>query len=135
MHGCLLRILRPSHPPLSYLLLPLFQKRADAKNAVCLQAISQGIGEYIRGVVRELDEKVTTEMRRVAGEFYAGLGEGKRLGAGCGGAREGWVRWVRWEFEKDKDGMLFNHNLVHSKRLIAMSYSFRMYPNSRTSKL
>ena len=137
VHGCLLRVLRPSHPPLSYLLPPLFQKRADAKSAVCLQAISQGIGEYIRGVVRELDEKVTTEMRRVAGEFYAGLGEErKKLGVGFGGV---WEEWAKWEFEKDKDGMFFSYNLLYRKRLMRCHIAFGCtltveLPNSEAKK-
>ena len=48
----------------SYLVDPLFPKRADAKAAVCLVAMSQGVGDYIRGITDELENKVSMEIRQ-----------------------------------------------------------------------
>ncbi|KAL0948377.1 hypothetical protein HGRIS_010959 [Hohenbuehelia grisea] len=65
--GCLLRLERPEECK-SYLVDPLFSKRADAKSAVCLLAISQGIGAYIRTVTEEVQNKISPRMRRLANE-------------------------------------------------------------------
>ncbi|TDL16313.1 hypothetical protein BD410DRAFT_844517 [Rickenella mellea] len=61
LHGCLLRLLRPDETR-SYLVVPKFSKRADAKAAVCLLAMSQGIGQYVRGVAEAMNNKVTPDM-------------------------------------------------------------------------
>lgn len=47
---------------------PRFAKRTDAKAAVCLQAMSQGVGKYIRSLASAIDSRVTDEMRRLANE-------------------------------------------------------------------
>ncbi|KAF8519305.1 hypothetical protein JB92DRAFT_2786838 [Gautieria morchelliformis] len=76
LHGCLLRLSRPDGPSQSYLVDALFSKRADAKLAVCLLACSQGLGDYVRGVVAEIEARVSTEMRRrCADEILPALGQ------------------------------------------------------------
>ncbi|KAF9072458.1 hypothetical protein BDP27DRAFT_1320489 [Rhodocollybia butyracea] len=50
-HGCLLRIEDPSgefKEVLNYLVEPRFSKRNKAKMAVCLQAMSEGVGNFLR---------------------------------------------------------------------------------------
>jgi hypothetical protein len=49
VHGCLLRLERPGQCR-SYLVDARFFKRGDAKSAVSLLAMSQGVGKYIREV-------------------------------------------------------------------------------------
>lgn len=67
MHGCLLRLDRPTDIR-SYLVDPRFAKRADAKSAVCLIAMSQGIGNYIRAVRDEIENRLPVIRRRLANE-------------------------------------------------------------------
>ena len=45
-----------------------FAKRSDAKAAVCLQAMSQGVTKYIRSIATVVDNRITAEMRRAANE-------------------------------------------------------------------
>ena len=47
---------------------PKFGKRVDAKAAVCLLAMSQGISQYIRSIASTIEGKVTPEMRKIANE-------------------------------------------------------------------
>ncbi|KDQ57916.1 hypothetical protein JAAARDRAFT_34726 [Jaapia argillacea MUCL 33604] len=67
-YGCVLRISRPSSPVRTHLVDAVFSKRTDAKAAVCLLAMSQGAGDHIRSIVREVEEKLTSEMRKLANE-------------------------------------------------------------------
>ncbi|KAI0925302.1 hypothetical protein AcV7_005578 [Taiwanofungus camphoratus] len=67
MHGCLLRLERPGECK-SYLVDAKFSKRAEAKAAVCLQAMSQGVGSYIREIAKEVEAKVPAEMKRQVNE-------------------------------------------------------------------
>lgn len=86
----------------------------------------------------ELDEKVSAGMKRVAGEFYTAVGEeGKRLGVGAGGIREGWAKWVKWDFEKEKDGMFLQYSFRKTARRLmwcCILCSIRVYTHPRTSK-
>lgn len=53
-HGCLLRIEDPTRDPpqvQNYLVEPGFLKRSDAKLAVCLRAMSEGVGNFLRGLI------------------------------------------------------------------------------------
>lgn len=73
VHGCLLRLDRPGDYKAS-LVDARFPKRSDAKAAVCLQAMSEGIGDYIRSVMAAVDAKVTHTMRSFAsGLVYPAL--------------------------------------------------------------
>jgi hypothetical protein len=68
VHGCLLRLERPGESR-SYLVDARFAKRTDAKAAVCLEAISQGVGDYIRAIKDSVDTKVTPAMRQWVNEL------------------------------------------------------------------
>lgn len=73
MHGCLLRA-QQGTDTLSFLVDALFQKRADARAAVCLQAMSEGIVKYVRRLANEIENKITSEMReRINGRFTRDL--------------------------------------------------------------
>ena len=62
VHGCLLKLDRPGEYKAS-LVDARFPKRSDAKAAVCLQAMSEGIGDYIRSIASAVDNKITLTMR------------------------------------------------------------------------
>ncbi|KAG9312604.1 hypothetical protein JVU11DRAFT_7001 [Chiua virens] len=62
LHGCLLKLDRPGGYKAS-LVDARFIKRSEAKAAVCLQAMSEGIGDYIRAIASAVDNKTTTTMR------------------------------------------------------------------------
>ncbi|KAL6310238.1 hypothetical protein BKA93DRAFT_820690 [Sparassis latifolia] len=64
LHGCLLRLERPMECR-SYLVDAKFTKRTEAKAAVCLQAMWQGIGDYIRRAAGEVKNKIPVETRRL----------------------------------------------------------------------
>ena len=67
MHGALLRLARPSSAPFScrsYLVAQRFSKRADAKAAVCIQAMAEGAGAYIRELAKEVDARLSPLVRR-----------------------------------------------------------------------
>ncbi|KAI0641758.1 hypothetical protein C8Q79DRAFT_919018 [Trametes meyenii] len=67
LHGCLLRLECPNEVK-SYLVDARFSKRAEAKAAVCLLAMSEGVGEYIRGVAKSVEEKLPASMRKYVTE-------------------------------------------------------------------
>ncbi|KAF9524226.1 hypothetical protein CPB83DRAFT_621767 [Crepidotus variabilis] len=67
LHGCILRIQRPGETR-TYLVDPQFPRRSDAKSAVCLLAMSQGVGNYIRGLKEEAENKLSAERRKLANE-------------------------------------------------------------------
>jgi hypothetical protein len=52
---------------------PVFSKRQDAKTAVCLEAISQNVGDYVRSTGTKYDERLTKEMKDYAKEHVFGL--------------------------------------------------------------
>ncbi|CDO68523.1 hypothetical protein BN946_scf184998.g20 [Trametes cinnabarina] len=66
-HGCLLRLERPGEVK-SYLVDARFSKRAEAKAAVCLLAMSEGVGDYIRGVAKAVEERLPAAMRKYVAE-------------------------------------------------------------------
>lgn len=96
MQGCLLRIERPQESR-SYLVDARFSKRTDAKAAVCLQAIFQGVGDYIRSVTREMVDKITPTMKRWANDMIF-----PTLGSECHKIEPG--MHPRYDFQKEKDG-------------------------------
>jgi len=115
VHGCLLRIERPQHSK-SYLVDARFPKRADAKAAVCLQAMSQGVGDYIRAVGKEAEEKITPIMRRWANDLIFPL-----LGVECSKVKPG--THPRYDFQKEKDGsvlFLMNVFLITYRDLLSL---------------
>ena len=65
VHGCLLR-LDWNDDSRTYIVDSIFGKRSDAKSAVCLLAICQGLGDYIHSIVGVLDKKLTPERRKTA---------------------------------------------------------------------
>ncbi|KAF8906987.1 hypothetical protein CPB84DRAFT_337114 [Gymnopilus junonius] len=67
LHGHILRIERPDELR-TYLVDPQFPKRGDAKSAVCLLAMSQGVGDYIRGLKEEAENKLPADRRKLANE-------------------------------------------------------------------
>ncbi|KAL5514022.1 hypothetical protein ACEPAG_2783 [Sanghuangporus baumii] len=67
LHGSIMRLERPGEAK-TYMVEPRFAKRSDAKVAVCLQAMSQGVSKYIRSLADAVDSKITDEMRRLANE-------------------------------------------------------------------
>jgi hypothetical protein len=95
VHGCLLRIERPSESK-SYLVDARFSKRVDAKAAVCLQAMSEGVGSYIRAIGEAVGNRVTPSMRKRANEVLPIIvSEYNRVCLG---------RYPVFQFEKEKDG-------------------------------
>uniref|UniRef100_A0A8H7XQW5 Uncharacterized protein n=1 Tax=Psilocybe cubensis TaxID=181762 RepID=A0A8H7XQW5_PSICU len=67
MHGCVLRIERPGEMR-TYFVDPQFPKRGDARSAVCLLAMSQGVGDYIRELKEEAENKLPADKRKLAVE-------------------------------------------------------------------
>ena len=99
VHGCLLRLERPGEVK-SYLVDTRFTKRAEAKSAVCLLAMSQGVGSYIRGVGKAVEDKLSPQMRRYISEVLlpALNSEYRKLrGAGV---------LPPFEYEMELDGLL-----------------------------
>ena len=62
VHGCVFRLVTPLETK-TYFVDKKFSRRGDAKAAVCFQAISQGIGQYIRDIASSMESKVTLDMR------------------------------------------------------------------------
>ncbi len=46
-----------------------FQKRNEAKNAVCLLAMSEGVGAWIRGLIAEVEQRFTFAMRKTVDDI------------------------------------------------------------------
>ena len=67
VHGCLLRLERPGEVK-SYLVDARFSKRAEAKAAVCLLAMVEGAGDYIRSVAKAIEDKLPASMRKYVSE-------------------------------------------------------------------
>ncbi|KIM64482.1 hypothetical protein SCLCIDRAFT_115071 [Scleroderma citrinum Foug A] len=68
LHGCLLRIDQPENYK-AYLVEAQFAKRADAKAAVTLRAMSRGVGDYIRTIASSVELKVTPQMRSFSSNY------------------------------------------------------------------
>lgn len=97
LHGCLLRIDHPGTYK-AYLVDAEFAKRADAKAAVCLQAMSRGIGEYIRSIVSSVESKLTSQMRSFSHNYiYPTLqSELNKIESGL---------YPHFEFDKERDAV------------------------------
>lgn len=65
-----MRVQQGSRMNRSYLVDPVFAKRQDAKIAVCLEAISLGVSEWIRSISISIEDKLTKEMRDRAKEVF-----------------------------------------------------------------
>jgi len=76
---------------------PLFPKRVDAKPAVCLLALSQGLGNYIRGIQDSIDNKLSPEMRVLANTRFM-----QALSAECARVRQG--NRTNFVYSMDRDG-------------------------------
>ncbi|KAL4062794.1 hypothetical protein V8B97DRAFT_1994013 [Scleroderma yunnanense] len=68
LHGCLLRINQAENYK-AYLVEARFAKRADAKAAVILQAMTRGVGDYIRSIAMSVELKVTPKMRSFSSNY------------------------------------------------------------------
>ncbi|KAI6144341.1 hypothetical protein BKA82DRAFT_1003728 [Pisolithus tinctorius] len=95
LHGCLLRIDRPGTYR-AYLVDAEFAKRADAKAAVCLKAMSCGVGEYIRTIVSSVESKLTSQMRSFSNNYIHPTlqSELSKIDPGL---------YPHFEFEKERD--------------------------------
>ncbi|KAF9005117.1 hypothetical protein BDQ17DRAFT_1471311 [Cyathus striatus] len=96
LQGCLLRLERPTETR-SYLVDALFCKRADARAAACLIAMSQGVGDYIRNVKSEADSKFPLNRRKFAFEKVIPLINRYALKVRQGNRPE-------YDFKQEKDG-------------------------------
>lgn len=67
VHGCLLRLERPGECR-SYLVHAKFHKYTDAKAAVCLQAMSEGVGSWIRTIAEQFKHQVTRHIKTLVTE-------------------------------------------------------------------
>ncbi|KAI6127086.1 hypothetical protein F5141DRAFT_1085435 [Pisolithus sp. B1] len=97
LHGCLLRIDRPGSYK-AFLVDAEFAKRADAKAAVCLQAMSRGIGGYIRSIISSVESKLTPQMRSFSHNYiYPTLqSELSKIDFGL---------YPHFEFDKERDAV------------------------------
>ncbi|KIK66630.1 hypothetical protein GYMLUDRAFT_69786 [Collybiopsis luxurians FD-317 M1] len=71
-HGCLLRIEDPNLDPSqakNYLVEPRFSKKNKAKLAVCLQAMSEGVGDFFRSFIPGHAKQVTSDMHHYANKI------------------------------------------------------------------
>ncbi|KAI0262038.1 hypothetical protein BC834DRAFT_892735 [Gloeopeniophorella convolvens] len=66
-HGAVLRLARPGEVR-TFMVDPQFPKRADAKSAVCLAALSASVGAYVRSIGEALETKVSPETRTLVHE-------------------------------------------------------------------
>lgn len=74
-----------------------FPKKSDAKSAVCLQAMSEKVGAYVRDVARKVEQLVPPELRDLAAHhiFTALSMESNSIYVG---------NIPRYEFTRDKEG-------------------------------
>ncbi|CAA7271260.1 unnamed protein product [Cyclocybe aegerita] len=98
LHGCILRVQRPSETR-TYLVDPQFPKRSDAKSAVCLLGMSQGLGDYIRGLKEEAENKLPPDRRKLANEKLLQV-----TAAECGKVRPGNRPAFSYTSERDAFG-------------------------------
>jgi hypothetical protein len=80
---------------------PQFPKRSDARSAVCLLAMSQGVGNYIRGLKEETENKLPADKRKLANEKVLQV-----LSAECGKVRQG--NRLAFTFTSERDGECFH---------------------------
>jgi hypothetical protein len=105
VHGCFLRLDRPTEYR-AYLVDPRFPKRADAKAAVCLQALSHGAGDYMRAIGKAVEARVTPLMKTWVNDqvYPVLLSEYNKLSN----------RHPNFTYEKEKDGpfSFSSHHIV-----------------------
>lgn len=91
-----MRVKRPDEVR-SYLVDARFHKRADAKAAVCLHAMTQGLGDSIRQVRKSIESKVTPAMTQWVKDHVldALTSELRKIRPGA---------QLMYTFEKDHDG-------------------------------
>ncbi|KIM44278.1 hypothetical protein M413DRAFT_443298, partial [Hebeloma cylindrosporum] len=94
LHGSILRIDRPGETR-TYMVEAQFLKRHDAKCAVCLLAMSQGVGAYIRGLKEEAENKIPVHMRKLTEKVL------QVLAAECGKVRQG--NRLLFDFSSERD--------------------------------
>lgn len=100
VHGCLLKLDRPGEYK-AFLVDARFLKRSDAKAAVCLQAMSEGIGHYIRSIISAIDAKITPAMRSFSKNVVlpALMSELSKIDTGL---------HPHFEYDKERDGWHFS---------------------------
>jgi hypothetical protein len=52
----------------TYMVVPQFPKRADAKNAECLVALAAGVGDYVHAISAALESKISPETKTLVYE-------------------------------------------------------------------
>src|SRR6266446_1599080 len=105
VHGNILRVERPEETR-TYMVEAQFQKRHDAKCAVCLLAMSQGVGAYIRGLKEKAENKIPAERRKLTEKVL------QVLAAECGKVRQGNRLVFKFSSERDgKEFLLGIHNI------------------------
>ena len=119
MHGCVLRLITPSEVK-TYIVDKIFSKRNDAKAGVCFQAMSQGIGQYIRDIAKVMDSKVTLDMRVKMNQRMLPviMSEMARLKAGT---------QPNFEYEFEKNGMVALSIYSRIITAVFLHFSFRMH--------
>lgn len=75
VHGCVARIQQGSSTDVnrSYLVDPVFAKRQDARVAVCLEAISGGVCQWIRSLEVKLEAELSQVKKEEATQVLARL--------------------------------------------------------------
>ena len=113
VHGCFLRLDRPGEYR-AYLVDPRFPKRADAKAAVCLQALSHGAGDYVRAIGKAIEARVTPSMKTWANDkvYPVLLSEYSKLKTGH----------PNFTYEKEKDG--WSHSYFSSRVVYSLPLAF-----------
>lgn len=122
MHGAVLRVESPDDCK-TYMVDPGFPKRADAKIAVCLLAMSQGVGKYIRDLSEEVSNKISPEMRQTAIQSIIPLI-----------ASEYAKIWPEkcpdpYQFYRERDGMIPHHSAFVARSDHRLN-SYRMHTNA-----
>lgn len=99
VHGALLRLERPEESK-SWLVAARFSKRAEAKAAVCLQAMSDGVGDHIRAIIKEVDERLPPTVRKTINDVLIPmlLMEHRKIPNASA---------PQFDYQSDADGMLF----------------------------
>ncbi|KAJ4490684.1 hypothetical protein J3R30DRAFT_3694404 [Lentinula aciculospora] len=110
-HGCLLRVEPPnsdSKAARTYLIEPRFSKKAKSKIGVCIQAMSEGVGSFLRAYLPdpkatspEEQSSVTLEMRR-----YANVTVWPAIEAACREIGPGAVTTTQYPSNSGKFGCL-----------------------------
>jgi len=122
VHGCILRIQRPGETR-TYLVDPQFPKRTEARSAVCLLAMSQGVGNYIRELKEEAENKLPAARRKLANEKIL-----QTLSYECTKVKLG--NRLIFVYATERDGMLIFVLFCRSTPLMNL-HSLWLHPQSR----